>query len=124
MFSKYVRLRDALKTTGTHTHLRCCTCGKLVEALTSQHCADAGHFIPGRHNSVLFSERGVNGQCKQCNVYRDGNSAKYLDFMLKEYGQKEVDELLEQKNLTVKYTREDYDEIRDKYKGLLEIMKG
>ncbi len=122
-FSRYIRLRDAIKTTGTETHLKCCTCGKLVEALTGSHCADAGHFIPGRHNSVLFSEHGVHGQCKQCNVYKSGNPAQYLVFMQEKYGQEEIDRLLALKHQTVKFTREDYDDLRDKYKGLYEELK-
>lgn len=61
-FSKYVRLRDALKTTGTHTHAKCYTCLKRYPAF-GKGCLQAGHFIPGRNNSILIDEVGVNAQC-------------------------------------------------------------
>jgi hypothetical protein len=66
MFSTYIRLRDCLKTTGTLDKGVCITCGKLCDFKELQ----AGHYIGGRGNSVLFDEKIVNGQCltKHSNV--------------------------------------------------------
>ena len=61
-FSKYIRLRDAIETTGTKETLLCCSCGKPYPAF-GKGCAQAGHFVPGRTHSLLFRENGVSGQC-------------------------------------------------------------
>ena len=65
-FSLYVRVRDALRTTGDIHDCVCCSCGRVKPAF-GRGCIQAGHFIPGRKNSVLFSEVGVHGQCSWCN---------------------------------------------------------
>ena len=51
-FSRYIRLRDCIKTTGDTDAGICITCGKLIPYGNSQ----AGHFIAGRTNGVLFNE--------------------------------------------------------------------
>ena len=54
----------------------------------------AGHFIPGRHNSILFDQRGCHAQCYSCNCgWLKGNPRKYQAYMLKRYGQEVIDEL-------------------------------
>ena len=92
-FSKYIRLRDAIKTTGTKTHARCCTCGT-VYPIFGVGCLQAGHFIGGRHNSILFDERGVNAQCYTCNIHKKGAGAEYFLFMEKEHGREVIDEII------------------------------
>lgn len=82
-FSKMVRVRDE--------GFGCCTCGKWYPWKTMQ----AGHFIPGRHNAVLFDERNVHGQCYICNIVHKGQGPKYYQFMLRRYGQAVIDELME-----------------------------
>ena len=51
LFSKYVRLRDCLETTGSIKRGKCFTCSKELPFNELQ----AGHFISGRHNANLFS---------------------------------------------------------------------
>lgn len=58
-FSKWIRLRDCVKTTGDTESGVCITCGKLIPFKQSQ----AGHFIAGRTNAVLFDEDIVHLQC-------------------------------------------------------------
>ena len=82
-FSKFIRLRDALKTTGTLTHVKCITCGKLLEV---SFC-DAGHFVSRRYNATLFDERNVNTQCRYCNRFLDGNLLEYRRQLVKMYGE-------------------------------------
>ena len=90
-FSKYVRLRDAIKTTGTLTTLACVTCNKRYPAF-GVGCAQAGHFIPGRGNSVLIDEDFVHGQCYHCNVHLAGNWVEYERAMIKMWGKDKVEE--------------------------------
>lgn len=75
LFSRYIRLRDCLKTTGSLTHGVCITCGRTyhINNLT------AGHAIGGRSNSILYDEDCVNAQCLQCNVFNHGEYVKYKE---------------------------------------------
>lgn len=66
-FSKYIRLRDALATTGSPELCQCITC----EIVWPIEQIDAGHMIPGRTGGILFDESIVFGQCRKCN--REGN---------------------------------------------------
>ena len=67
VFSRYVRLRDCLLTTGSLEFGECISCGRTKPFNE----LDAGHFIP-KHNANYFSERGVNAQCQSCNRYHSG----------------------------------------------------
>jgi hypothetical protein len=53
----------------------------------------AGHFIPGRHNSVIYDERNVHPQCYACNVMMHSNPIKYFRFMQQTYGDEVIEEL-------------------------------
>ena len=91
--SEFVRLTEAIKATGDIKMLKCCTCDKLYPAF-GVGCAQAGHFVPGRSNAILFDLRGIHGQCYNCNINLKGNWPNYLAYMLKNYGQPVIDELL------------------------------
>ena len=89
MFSKYIRLRDALLTTGTDYEAECVTCRRRYPINKMQ----AGHFIPGRSNAVLFDEYGVHSQCVQCNIFKSGDALTYRQRMVEKYGEEEVKEM-------------------------------
>lgn len=90
IFSIYIRMRDCIQTTGTTTHGKCCTCGRDYPIGKLQ----AGHFIPGREDSILFDPSCVHAQCYRCNVQRSGEWVKYFRFMEKKYGRKGIDVLM------------------------------
>lgn len=115
-FSKYIRLRDALKTTKTREWVICVTCRKRFPAF-GPGCAQAGHFIPGRHNAVLFNEKMVNAQCRGCNVWGGGKLPEYEAYMQKTYGPKVVAELWKLSRENIQYKVHDYLEIEEKYKN-------
>lgn len=98
--SRYVRTRDCLLSTGSPEYGRCYTCG------TEHHITklDAGHFLPGRRNAILFDTRGIHAQCTYCNKMREGATLEYLERMLVGYGQDVVDELRRLDKSTRKYT--------------------
>ena len=89
-FSKFIRLRDCLKTTGSLTHGACCSCGKVLPLGKLQ----AGHFMPGRSDSVLLDEQTVHAQCYFCNCERQGNWPGYYKFMVDMHGQDVVNDLV------------------------------
>ena len=98
-FSKYIRSRDK----------RCVTCG-------SASYLQAGHFIGGRHLSLLFDERNTHAQCYGCNVGKKGNMVEYYEFMVKKYGIKIIEELKELDRKIVQYKTQDYLELAEYYK--------
>lgn len=119
VFSQYIRLRDCLKTTGTKTHGLCVTCGRRY-AFSQLH---AGHFISGRHNSVLFSERGVHAQCFNCNITLRGATLEYRRKIIEMYG-KGFDEALEKvARMTIRYTAADLEEMKLLYKAKIKELE-
>ena len=91
VFSTYIRMRDCLNTTCTLDYGRCCTCGKIYPRKKLQ----AGHFIPGRQDSILYEPTCVHAQCYRCNVQRSGEWVKYFRFMEQKYGREEIFRLME-----------------------------
>ena len=118
LFSLYIRTRDAIKTTGTKEYALCITCDRKypIKAVGG---LQAGHFIPGRHSSVLFDERNCHAQCYGCNVMKKGNMVVYYRKMLQMYGQETIDDLekLDKENKQYKIFEllELYNEIKQKY---------
>ena len=122
IFSMYIRMRDCYEATGTLDNGYCCTCGHPKTYKTLQ----AGHFIPGREDSILFEPTCVHAQCYRCNVKRSGEWVKYYRFMQKKYGFAEIDRLMglsEQKReiceswitLTAIYYLAKIDELKEAY---------
>jgi hypothetical protein len=116
-FSKYIRLRDCLKTTGTTESGICVSCGKVCKFKKLQ----AGHFIPGRHNGNLFSERFVNAQCWQCNAPaflggKNGNALAYRRAMIKMYGESAEEEAEAEARVVRQFKVFELEEIKNYYK--------
>ncbi len=108
IFSRYIRLRDCLRTTGCSSWGLCFTCGKRLHFKMLQ----AGHFIAGRHNANLFSEKGTHAQCYNCNINLRGNTLEYRRQIIKMYGQG-YDEVLEkQAQQIIKLTISDLEELK------------
>ncbi|KKN73823.1 hypothetical protein LCGC14_0396250 [marine sediment metagenome] len=82
LFSIYIRLRDCIRTTGSKEWGECFTCDETLPFDK----LDAGHFIAGRHNGNLFSERGCHAQCRSCNRFKHGNVLEYRRQIVKLYG--------------------------------------
>lgn len=122
-FSKYVRLRDALKTTGTLEWVKCYTCEARIPS-TGPQCAQAGHFIQGRGMSLLFDERGVHAQCYADNVIRKGNVVEYFFKMRDEYGMEVIEELRELNRETKKYTVPELLRLVEKYTEKIKELEG
>ena len=88
LVSKFVRLTAAVKE-NDNGHVHCVTCGERKHYKQLQ----AGHFIPGRYNAIIFETRGIHPQCYHCNVGLKGNPRKYDEWMRKNMGDKVVEEL-------------------------------
>ena len=81
-FSKYIRLRDCLETTGNKDYCKCITCGRIKHVSEIQ----AGHGIGGRGNGILFDEEVTHGQCVYCNWHLKGNYEMYITVLIEKRG--------------------------------------
>lgn len=120
-FSKFIRLRDCLKTMKRTDYAMCITCGKITPWRNKQ--LQAGHFIPGRGNAVLFDELGVNAQCYDCNINKGGLPLIYRKIMVERHGEEVVNQLELKYYKTRKLYKGDYDLIYFHYKKLYEQLK-
>ena len=119
-FSPYIRTRDCLKTTGCKDWGLCITCGKRYHIKLLQ----AGHFIPGRHNANLFSEKGVHAQCYNCNINLRGNTLEYRRQIIKLYGEGADTELEEEARQIRKYTILDLEALEASLKEKVRRLEG
>lgn len=117
LFSRYVRLRDCLKTTGSPEWGECISCDetKHISGL------DAGHFI-AKKNSNYFSERGVNAQCRKCNRFLGGNQLSYRRGIIERYGEGADLELEEEAKQIKQFSLQELEALivglKEKIKGL------
>jgi hypothetical protein len=116
-FSRYIRLKECLETTCTTRHGCCTTCGDVIPYNELQ----AGHFVNGRSNGVLFDERGVHIQCRTCNLFKQGNKEEYEKVMMKRYGLEVIKDLEEKARTPIKI---DYTEIARIYKEKADLLEG
>jgi hypothetical protein len=89
VFSRYIRYRDKGQ---------CFTCPKKDEPKRMQN----GHFVPRQYLSVRFDERNCNCQCYACNMLYGGQGATYAIRLADKYGQEVVEELEQQRWVSVK----------------------
>ena len=100
IFSLYIRTRDCLRTLESKDFGLCITCQRRFHIKLLQ----AGHFISGRHNANLFSEKGTHAQCYNCNINLKGNTLEYRRRIIELYGEG-YDLVLEKENRkTLKFT--------------------
>ena len=111
IFSQYVRMRDCLETTGCPSFGLCITCSKRYHFKLLQ----AGHFIPGRHNANLFSERGTHAQCYNCNINLRGNTLEYRRQIIRLYGEGADTELEREAQEIRKFTVDELIELKAYY---------
>ena len=120
VFSKYIRLRDCLRTTGTPDFGKCITCTVQISIKE----ADAGHFVPGRRNSILFDETCVHLQCQRCNRFLHGEVLKYRRAIIRLYGEG-VDIELEDKATERKvFSREELAGLKEYYTEKIKELEG
>lgn len=116
IFSKYIRKKYADK----YGNVVCVTCGKKDKWENLQ----AGHFIDGRNNTVLFNEMLVHPQCGICNINLHGNKIPYVLFMKQKYGlsDEEILELTKLKRKVKQMTLQDFLDIESKYQKLFDRL--
>jgi hypothetical protein len=115
LMSEWVRRKDADEGGTT----RCVTCRTPIYWKEAQ----AGHFVSGRTNAVLFHPDLVHVQCVGCNIFRGGNYAAYTLYMLDLYGREKVEEFLSLRRKAVKLTRQDLEQLIEDFKAKLSTLE-
>lgn len=120
IFSKYIRLRDCLKTTKTTDTGICYTCNKLILYKDSQ----AGHCISGRGNYILLDEDCVELQCEHCNIELRGNYDIFIPKKIREKGLEWFEEKKRLSRISIKKDwHEEFNKYQEKYFKLLSSKK-
>ena len=111
-FKKYIRVRDALATTGTKTEALCITCKRRlpIEKL------DCGHFVPGRKMPLLLMEENAATQCPGCNRFRSGAWPEFERAMRLRHGAMMVEHLKWLYDRDDETTEAEFRELSDKYR--------
>jgi len=80
---------------------------------------EAGHFRSrGKASHLRYHEDNIHAQCHHCNVHLSGNQQQYRINLIAKIGAERV-EALENNNTPHRYTREELDAIRKRYRALL-----
>ena len=103
--------------------VKCITCPTVKHFKEMQ----AGHFIAGRGNSILFDTRGIAPQCYGCNCMHGGRPLVFLEYLENKLGKLQAielkDELLRQSRIPYKFSREELSEKIETYKLKLESLE-
>ena len=118
-FQEMIRLESA----DDDGRMICVTCGFV--GIVGENTMDAGHYIGGRSNAVLFTEDPPNchPQCKRCNKDEGGAPEAYGQFIIEKYGEEVRDRLKALRYQVVKYYRSDYLAMRAEYRARIKIQK-
>ena len=119
VFSRYIRLRDCLHTSGSPEWGECVSCGRTFEFDK----LDAGHFVPKKSGNY-FSEWGVNAQCQSCNRFHAGQQLPYRREIIERYGAGVDLELEAEARQSKKFTVQELDDLRQHYLEEIAELEG
>lgn len=105
---RYIRVKRCLETTSLAFTGICFTCERKfhIEYL------DAGHFISGRRNAVLFDVMCIRLQCNYCNVMMHSQPKIYKKKMIQLYGEEWVENRKRRAKRTIPNNRIDFAKLR------------
>ena len=106
IFQKWIRERDK--------DLPCISCGTTKASMWH-----ASHFKKAEtFSGVIFHELNVWRSCSKCNIFLNGNELSYRENLVKKIGVEQVEALeqLANETRTKKWTIEELQEIKNKYK--------
>lgn len=91
IFSRYIRLRDAIKIEGDETKGKCITCGK-IGYIKEMHC---GHYVPRNVLATRYDEDNCHLQCPSCNLWKNKGvmMIEYREKLVQKIGEDKVKEL-------------------------------
>jgi hypothetical protein len=98
------------------------TCGKR-KRISGRGQLQAGHFIPGRTDAILFDADQVYAQCYRCNMKLQGMWHKYFLFMQAKFGLDRIMEMIANCESEMEYTREWFEDSNEYYENEILRMK-
>ena len=117
VFSEYIRCRDS-----RDGMFVCISCGKLQS--TENGNLQAGHYYKSQvYPAIRYNEIQVNGQCKSCNIFKEGNRQGYEIGLLKKYGQAALDKLKLQCHNKIRLGRFELELLIKEYTQKLDKLK-
>lgn len=110
---KYCSIYNRRKHCDWRGYDQCVTCPKRIHWTEG----DAGHFQSGRGSGILFYDKGIHLQCKQCNGPGGGGEQyKYGKYIEMAYGAEEVIKQQKMKQKINKYTKQELQRLVEEYK--------
>ena len=115
----FIKLRESDK----YGMVVCVTCPQKMSIYDSN--CNAGHFVSGRGNSVLFDDAHIFPQCNVCNCQGSGEQFKYAIFLKERYGYDDatLDEILCRRHEIKKYTLVELKDMKKNYDRLSEELR-
>ncbi len=109
VFSKYIRLRDAMAGGA----FRCISCGRMLPIAK----ADCGHFFSRRHMSTRFDEDNCHAECARCNRFDAEHLFGYQLNLIRKIGKQRFDLLAVKANTTKKWSDFELEALIKHYKA-------
>ena len=98
----------------------CVTCGEEKRVKEMQ----CGHFQSRRYSSTRFSEVNTAPQCVRCNMFNQGEQYKFSKFIKDSYGEKALEDVIQEAQQYHKFTVQELEEIihdsKEQVKWMLE----
>ena len=100
----------------------CISCGARDLVGHNKH---GGHFIPSSScgGFLRYDLRNVWNQCATCNLFRNGAGAEYTLALQKKFGTKFVEQIIEDKNVSIKLDIDYVQRMTEYYKSLQDYKK-
>lgn len=114
IYSKYIRQKYS-----KNGLVMCVSCGSWKPIKEMQN----GHYVSRSYLSTRFYNKNCHPQCYACNICRSGNMDEYSLWLIGTYGEGILEELNRKKWEQVKYTKEDYLKMIERYKKKIKILK-
>jgi hypothetical protein len=115
MFSKYIRLRDAMPS----GLFRCISCGKIKPIGQ----ADCGHFHSRTHMSTRFDEDNCHAECRYCNRFSADHLIGYRENLIRKIGEQRYLLLEVKAHETRKWSHFELEQLVKYYKALVEKLQ-
>lgn len=115
VFSKYIRLRDAMPG----GLFRCISCGKIKPIGQ----ADCGHFHSRTHMSTRFDEDNCHAECRYCNRFSADHLIGYRENLIRKIGEQRYLLLEVKAHETRKWSHFELEQLVKYYKSLVEKLQ-
>jgi hypothetical protein len=118
-FSKYIRTRDCIRTTGTLSRGVCFSCGNEYDLSEAQ----AGHVISRAFNAALYNPAVVYFECRRCNLWLEGAHVAGFFYMEELYGYSVAKQMCLDAMNTKNISYEELEDIEDGCNAAVEILE-